>query len=168
MNYQKLQTRKQVGGVGVFAGLNLMRVDLCRKYKLKNFEFSQNFFMFCDKLEKSNYFLENIINHLDETFDSRLMMWLVADPIGDGGQWDMFTNLIEKYGVMPQSAMPESFQSSQSRMMNRLITRKLREYASMLRLSYGKGVKITQLRKDKEDMMNTVYFYSLYVSWDTS
>ena len=153
----KVTNQKSSGRCWGFAGLNLMRIDLCRKYNLKNFEFSQNYFMFCDKLEKSNYFLENIINNLNEEFDSRLMMWLVSDPIGDGGQWDMFTNLIEKYGVLPQSAMPESFQSSQSRMMNRLITRKLREFASVLRKMNNSGSKITDLRKVKGEMMNTVY-----------
>ncbi len=153
----KVTNQKASGRCWGFAGLNLMRIDLCRKYNLKNFEFSQNYFMFCDKLEKSNYFLENIINNLDEEYDSRLMMWLVSDPIGDGGQWDMFTNLIEKYGVLPQSAMPESFQSSQSRMMNRLITRKLREFASILRQMDKSGNKTTELRKAKEDMMSTVY-----------
>ena len=153
----KVTNQKASGRCWGFAGLNLMRVDLCRKYNLKNFEFSQNYFMFCDKLEKSNYFLENILNNLDEQYDSRLMMWLVADTIGDGGQWDMITNLIEKYGVLPQSAMPESFQSSQSRMMNRLITRKLREFSSILRALHDKGVKLTDLRKEKEEMMSVIY-----------
>ena len=113
--------------------------------------------MFCDKLEKANYFLENIINSLDKPFDSRLIMWLVSEPIQDGGQWDMFVNLMEKYGIIPQSAMPESFQSSQSYMMNRFISRKLRENAAMLRRNYSQGAKIMDLRKEKEKMMSTIY-----------
>ena len=40
-----------------FAGLNLFRIYLGRKYKLKDFQFSQSYFMFWDKLEKANYFL---------------------------------------------------------------------------------------------------------------
>ena len=70
--------------------------------------------------------MENIIITIEKPYDSRIMMWLLSEPIQDGGQWDMFANLIEKYGVLPQSVMPESFQSSQSRMMNRFLTRKLR------------------------------------------
>ena len=154
---KKVSNQKSSGRCWGFAGLNLMRIALSEKYKLDNFEFSQNYFMFFDKLEKSNYFLENIILTLDESYDSRLMMWLLSGPINDGGQWDMFVNLIEKYGVVPQSVMPESYQSSQSYLMNRFITRKLREFASDLRSAYKKGATKIQLRKNKEEMMQTIY-----------
>ena len=154
---QKVTNQKSSGRCWGFAGLNLMRISLAEKYNLKNFEFSQNYFMFFDKLEKSNYFLENIIQTLDESYDSRLMMHLLQSPVQDGGQWDMFVNLIEKYGVVPQSVMPESFQSSQSRMMNRFLTRKLREFAWTLRGMNKKGAKILELRKEKETMMSVIY-----------
>lgn len=154
---KKETNQKSSGRCWGFAGMNLMRLNLCKKYNLKSFEFSQNYFMFCDKLEKSNYFLENIIATLDESYESRLMTWLLSEPINDGGQWDMFVNLMEKYGVVPQSAMPESFQSSQSRMMNRFVTRKLRECASELRKQHKKGASITDLRKEKGQMMSVVY-----------
>ena len=154
---QKVTNQKSSGRCWGFAGLNLMRISLAEKYNLKNFEFSQNYFMFFDKLEKSNYFLENIIQTLDESYDSRLMMHLLQSPVQDGGQWDMFVNLIEKYGVVPQSVMPESFQSSQSRMMNRFLTRKLREFAWTLREMNKKGAKILELRKEKETMMSVIY-----------
>ena len=154
---EKVTNQKASGRCWGFAGLNLMRLSLAEKYNLKNFEFSQNYFMFCDKLEKSNYFLENILKTFDEAYDSRLMMHLLSEPVQDGGQWDMFVNLIEKYGVIPQSVMPESFQSSQSRMMNGFLTRKLREFAYVLRDKNKGGVKLTQLRKDKEEMLSTIY-----------
>ena len=154
---KKVTNQKSSGRCWGFAGLNLMRLSLCKKYNLDTFEFSQNYFMFCDKLEKANYFLENILSTLDESFDSRIMMWLLSEPIQDGGQWDMFVNLMEKYGAMPKSVMPESYQSSQSYMMNRLITRKLRENAYTLRQGSAKGLKIEDLRKLKEEMMNIIY-----------
>jgi bleomycin hydrolase len=149
--------QKSSGRCWGFAGLNLMRIALCKKYDLEEFEFSQNYFMFCDKLEKANYFLENILATLDESYESRLMCWLLADPIQDGGQWDMFVNLIEKYGVVPKTAMPESYQSSKSHMMNRLITRKLRENAATLRQRHGAGDKLETLRQLKTQMMAVVY-----------
>ncbi len=149
--------QKASGRCWGFAGLNLMRLSLAKKYNLKNFEFSQNYFMFYDKLEKSNYFLENILNTFDEKYDSRLMMYLLSNPVQDGGQWDMFVNLIEKYGVVPQSVMPETYQSSQSRMMNRFLTRKLREFAWTLREKHGQGLKLKDLRKIKSDMLSVIY-----------
>ena len=154
---EKVTNQKASGRCWGFAGLNLMRISLAEKYNLKDFEFSQNYFMFCDKLEKSNYFLENILKSFDEDYDSRLMMYLLSNPVQDGGQWDMFVNLIEKYGVLPQSVMPESFQSSQSRMMNRFLTRKLREFAWTLRKMNKKGAKLSELRKEKESMLSTIY-----------
>ena len=154
---EKVTHQKASGRCWGFAGLNLMRLSLAEKYNLKNFEFSQNYFMFCDKIEKSNYFLENILNTFDEAYDSRLMMYLLSSPIQDGGQWDMFVNLIEKYGVLPQSVMPESYQSSQSALMNRFITRKLREFGWTLREMNAKGAKLSELRKTKEEMLSTIY-----------
>ena len=149
--------QKASGRCWGFAALNLMRMELAKKYDLVNFELSQSYFMFYDKLEKSNYFLENILSTLDEDYDSRIIMWLVNNPIQDGGQWDMFVNLMEKYGIVPQSVMPESVHSSSSRAMNQIITRKLREFASILRNEYDSGTKMADLREIKISMMKSVY-----------
>ena len=153
----KVTNQKASGRCWGFAGLNLFRIYLGRKYNLKQFEFSQSYFMFWDKLEKANYFLENIISTMDESRDGRLIMHLLTNPIQDGGQWHMFINLINKYGAVPQSEMPESFQSSNSMRMNRMITRKLREYAMNLRDAHTKGAKLKKLRFMKEKMLETVY-----------
>ena len=153
----EVTNQKQSGRCWGFAGLNLMRLALGEKYNIEKFEFSQNYFIFWDKLEKSNYFLENILNTLDEDLESRIIMFLLTDPIQDGGQWDMFVNLIEKYGLVPQTVMPESQQSSYTRDLNRLLTRKLREFAFKLREANSAGQSISELRKLKPEMMQTVY-----------
>ena len=149
--------QKSSGRCWGFAGLNLFRIYLGRKYNLKKFEFSQSYFMFWDKFEKSNYFLENIITTLNEPRDGRLLMHLVSNPIQDGGQWHMFINLINKYGVVPQTEMPETFQSSKSMRMNRMITRKLREFSKTLRDANKKGATLKELRSIKTDMLGIVY-----------
>jgi len=153
----KVTNQKASGRCWGFAGLNLFRIYLGRKYNLENFEFSQNYFMFWDKLEKSNYFLENIIKTTAESLQSRLVMHLLNDPIEDGGQWHMFVNLIKKYGAVPQTEMPESFQSSNSMRMNRMITRKLRGFAQELRRAHNAGEKLEALRSRKENMLEAVY-----------
>ena len=86
-----------------------------------------------------------------------LVMWLLDSPIQDGGQWDMFVNLMEKYGIVPQSVMPESHNSSNSRAMNQIITRKLREFASILRNEHKTGKTLSDLRKIKVSMMKVVF-----------
>ena len=147
--------QKASGRCWGFAGLNLLRLEIVKKYNLSNFEFSQNYFMFWDKLEKSNYFLENILKTLGHVSDSRLIMHLLQAPVQDGGQWDMFVNLTEKYGLVPQSVMPETNHSSKSGMMNYLLTHKLREFASILRRF--KRLNIKKLREKKQEMISEIY-----------
>ena len=149
--------QKSSGRCWGFAGLNLLRLEIVKNYNLSNFEFSQNYFMFWDKLEKANYFLENILKTLDQNYDSRLMMHLLQAPVQDGGQWDMFVNLIEKYGLVPKSVMPETNHSSKSNMMNYFLTHKLRECAFILRKSKKPRTTIKQLRSKKEEMMSVIY-----------
>ena len=149
--------QKSSGRCWGFAGLNLFRIYLGRKHNLKDFQFSQSYFMFWDKLEKSNYFLESILKTTDLHWSSRLVMHLLDNPIQDGGQWDMWVNLINKYGVVPQSEMPESYSSSKSMRMNRMITRKLREFAKQLRESSQKSLSDSQLQSMKTDMLEEIY-----------
>jgi len=149
--------QKASGRCWGFAGLNLLRLGIVKKYNLSNFEFSQNYFMFWDKLEKANYFLENILKTLDDHYDSRIMMHLLQAPVQDGGQWDMFVNLIEKYGVVPQSVMPETNHSSRSGMMNYFLTHKLREFAFILRKLNQSKTKKINLRIKKEEMVSEIY-----------
>ena len=153
----RVTDQKSSGRCWGFAGLNLFRIYLGRKHNLKEFEFSQSYFMFWDKLEKANYFLENVIKTTNKSSNSRLIMHLLDNPIQDGGQWDMWVNLIKKYGVLPKSEMPESYQSSKSLRMNRMITRKLREFAKVIREAKQNLVSNTDLRVMKASMLKTVY-----------
>ena len=153
----KITNQKSSGRCWGYAGLNLFRVYLGRKHSLRNFEFSQTYFMFWDKLEKSNYFLNSIIDTAQESWDSRLIMHLLHNPIQDGGQWDMWVNLINKYGVVPKSEMPETYQSGKSMRMNRMITRKLREYAKKLREAVNNKTSAEEVIKLKNTMLSTVY-----------
>ena len=152
----KITNQRSSGRCWGYAGLNLFRIYLGRKHNLRNFEFSQTYFMFWDKLEKSNYFLNSVIETASENWDSRLMMHLLHSPIQDGGQWDMWVNLINKYGVVPKSEMPETYQSGKSMRMNRMITRKLREYAKELRDSINKQ-KSEEVYTLKNTMLSTIY-----------
>ena len=153
----KITNQRSSGRCWGYAGLNLFRIYLGRKHNLRNFEFSQTYFMFWDKLEKSNYFLNSVIETASENWDSRLMMHLLHSPIQDGGQWDMWVNLINKYGVVPKSEMPETYQSGKSMRMNRMITRKLREYAKELRDSINKQKSEKEVYALKNIMLSTIY-----------
>ena len=144
--------QKASGRCWGFAGLNLMRLQVVDSLNLNTFEFSQNYFMFWDKLEKANYFLENIIKSRNESYESRLITHLLKAPVQDGGQWDMFVNLIDKYGAVPKDVMPETNHSSKSGAMNYILTHKLREFASILRKKPEKNSGAI-----KKDMMEIIY-----------
>nr|CAG8590966.1 12243_t:CDS:2 [Entrophospora candida] len=115
-----------------------------------------NIHAFSDKIELED-FLENIISLAGEDVDSRLVQYLIQDPVSDGGQWDMIINLLEKYGVVPKSVFPESFSSSSSSHLNWIVTTKLREFAYKLRGLHEAGNSEVQLRKAKIGMMEEIY-----------
>ena len=126
--------QKQSGRCWMFAALNTMRHDMQQKFNLPdNFELSQAYQFFWDKFEKSNYFYQNVIKTAKKPTDSRKVSWLMNEPQNDGGQWDMLCALISKYGVMPKAAMPESFNSSNSRGIDEVLNNKLRHDPVILR-----------------------------------
>lgn len=145
------------GRCWLFAGLNLFRVEAMTHLNVEKFELSQNYQMFWDKLEKANHFMESILRTLDEPVDGRLIMFLLQHPIQDGGQWDMFLNLVEKYGVLPKTFMPETESSSNTGWMSALITAKLREAAAELRRMHASGENAQALSERKMAIMSEVY-----------
>lgn len=153
-----ITAQKKSGRCWLFAGLNVVRWHIMQKLNLKTFELSQSYQMFFDKFEKANYFLESILETLDEETDSRLIAHLLKNPVEDGGQWDMFYNTVEKYGVVPKAIMPESFESSSTIKMNWLLTLRLRKDACILRESYSKGTSIEDLKNMKDEMLKDIYF----------
>jgi len=95
-----ITNQRASGRCWLFAATNVFRVAVMRRYNLKEFELSQAYLFFWDKLEKANYFLEQILDTVDEDLDGRLVQTLLSSPVGDGGQWDMVANLVEKYGLV--------------------------------------------------------------------
>jgi len=152
-----ITNQKQSGRCWMFAALNLMRIEVMKNLNLKTVELSQSYPLFYDKLEKTNYFLDSIIKTVNEPLEERLVSHLLTDPLCDGGQWDMFVNLVKKYGVVPKDAMPESISSSATRELDRYLTLKLREFAHTIRSSHEKGKSVDELYNMKEEMLNTIY-----------
>lgn len=153
----KVCNQKQSGRCWMFASYNVMRLEIMKKLNIENMELSQNYPLFYDKLEKANHFLENMLDVIDEPLDSRVVSYLLKDPMGDGGQWDMFRSLVAKYGVVPKEVMPETNVSSATREMDTYLTTKLREFASQFRKKYAAGVSVDELRVDKKEMMKVIY-----------
>lgn len=158
--------QKSSGRCWLFATTNVIRHEVMKKLKLKEFQLSQSYLFFWDKLNKSNYYLELSIENADLPVDDRLVNFLANDLISDGGQWDMAVNLLETYGLVPQPVYPESFHSSASSPINSLLKLKLREHALTLRAlssslkadgSVSPESAISTLRAKKEELMQEIY-----------
>ena len=149
--------QRRSGRCWLFATLNLFRVGAMKKMNVKEFEFSQAHIHFWDKLERANHFLEAILETSDRPVDDRTIHFLLSDPIGDGGQWNMATNLIRKHGLVPMSAYPESHSSSSTRSMNTVLKDILRTTASEIRGILDDGGSKNEARKHKEERMKEIW-----------
>lgn len=153
----EVYNQKQSGRCWMFASLNVMEYHLCKNHNLKSFELSQNYSLFYDKFERCNYFLESIVKTFNEDIHSRIVSHLLKDPIGDGGQWDMFKNIVQKYGVVPKYSMPETFNSSATNAMNFYLTKMLRMFAKDLRNAHEQGKNSDEINAMIKEMMKKVH-----------
>lgn len=149
--------QKRSGRCWMFASLNTMRYRVMKKLGLKAFELSQAYPLFWDKYERSNWFFECVIATASEPLDSREVSYLLADPICDGGQWDMFCSLVKKYGVVPKEAMPETACSSNTGDMDKYLTRYLRAGAKRLRDVIAAGGDGDAIAAAKAELMQGAY-----------
>jgi bleomycin hydrolase len=151
----KVTNQERSGRCWLFAGLNLLRVGVMRETGLKDFEFSQNYAMFWDKLERANYFLEAIIETAGRDVDDRTVAFLLETVAGDGGQWNMFAALVAKHGLVPKGYMPETQSSSNTARMNSMLRYQLRQGARAVRAATAEGLEAA--RAAKAEVLEVVY-----------
>lgn len=151
--------QKSSGRCWIFSTLNLLRDKVAKELNLGNFEFSQNYISFYDHLEKSNHFLEEVMETADKPLDDRLVSWLFSCPLiqDDGGWWDSAVALCKKYGVVPKEAMPETYQATNTYAMNSIIDAKLREDGLVLRKEIAQKKDISHIRELKNSMLKEIY-----------
>ena len=131
----KASNQKNSGRCWLFAFLNMLRLKMIEQHNIfdKDFEFSHIYPFFYDKLERTNYFLNNIAETRKKPLTDRLVNHLLNEPINDGGQWNMIVNLYNKYGMIPKQCMSETYQSNSTSNVNDFLNNKLKEYARKLR-----------------------------------
>ncbi len=152
-----ITSQEKSGRCWMFTSLNSLRPKIINDKKLSEFTFSTNYLYFYDMLEKSNLFLENCIATAGKPLDDRKVEWLLKSPVGDGGVWNSFANLVDKYGLVPQKAMPETHHSNNTSWLRRILNRKLREHALTLREMANSGSDKESIRQQKMGMMHDVY-----------
>ena len=159
-----ISNQKHSGRCWMYTGLNVLRAKVIEKYQLDDFQFSHNYLFFYDQLEKANMFYNGMIETAFLPLNDRKVEWLLKNPIGDGGQWTGVVDLITKYGMVPETAMPETYQSENTSMMSRLIRRKMREDGMALR-ELGKSRMapeiVMQMKNEKLAEIYKILAYSL-------
>lgn len=153
--------QKSSGRCWLFTGLNVLRAEMIAKYNLGSFQFSQDYLFFYDQLEKSNLFLSLIINHIKEPLDSKDNEWLFKNTLSDGGQFTGVSDLVMKYGLVPSTVQPETFNADNTHKISELMTLKLKEYALELRDMYAneknQKAKTERLEARKIEMLSNIY-----------
>lgn len=154
--------QKSSGRCWLFASLNVFRPMVIEKYNLGNFQFSQNYLFFYDQLEKANLFLQAIISTSDKPMEDRQVEWLFKNPIGDGGVWGGFVNLVDKYGLVPSTVMPETNSSNKTSQMSAVLTTLLRKDALILRKAMLQKKSGEEIQNLKTQMLAEVYKVLVY------
>ncbi|MCR4562728.1 MAG: C1 family peptidase [Bacilli bacterium] len=148
--------QKNSGRCWIFAGLNVLREIVAKELGLKKFELSQNYVSLFDKIEKANFALETILVLGERDHDDRELRHILSDPVSDGGQWDMFVNLVKKYGVVPQSVFHETWHSDHTRETNFLVNAAIRKFAADAAPLLREG-KMNEARALKNEVMERIY-----------
>jgi bleomycin hydrolase len=151
----KVTNQERSGRCWLFAGLNLLRVGAMKKMGLKEFEFSQNYIMFWDKIERANYFLEAVIETADRDIDDRTVAYLLQSVADDGGQWNMFVAIVRKHGLVPKAFMPETQSSSDTGRMNSVLRTLLRQGVRSVREAAAGGTEAA--RAEKANVLRVIY-----------
>ncbi|MCW3785198.1 aminopeptidase C [Plebeiibacterium sediminum] len=152
-----ITNQNKSGRCWLFTSLNVFRPVAMNHFNVSSFEFSQIYLYFWDLFEKSNLFLNNILNTSDRGFDDEKVSWYFKYPVDDGGQWINFVNLAEKYGMVPKEAMEETYSSNNTSWLTKLLNRKLREQALELRDMKNDGKNNKQIHDRKVEMLGDVY-----------
>ena len=147
----------QSGRCWIFSAMNVLREALIKELKIEgDFELSQNYIAFYDKLEKANWFMECVKKELATDLDAEKMRFLLEGAVSDGGQWNMLVSLVEKYGVCPKDAYPESFQAGHTHKLNSLMNRRLRKFALEAKSAFDAGNQAA-IDKLQQETLKEVY-----------
>ncbi len=147
------------GRCWLFAAANVLRERIARELNLEQFELSQSYLAFWDKLERAHYFLNAMLETAELPADDRTVSFLLQTGVHDGGQWGMFTNIVRKYGVVPKDVYDETYQSSHTQSMNRVLNRNLKVSAIRLRKMKRENAGEEAIEAEVRAIMGRVYAF---------
>lgn len=153
----QITDQQRSGRCWIFAATNLLRLALAKRLNLETFDFSQTFVHFYDKLEKANTFLAAMVELHERPLDDRLITHLLNECMGDGGYWQSFVNIVNKYGIVPAQYFKDTESSQNTDQMNKaLVAVLMRAVAKMRQLDAPADTPVVtepQLLKIKQEAM---------------
>ncbi len=152
-----ISNQRSSGRCWMFTSMNVLRPGVVETFDLSSFDFSHNYNYFWDLFEKSNLFLENIIESAALSMDDREVVEHFRSPVGDGGVWNHFYNLSVKYGVVPKEVMPETVHSESTSSMVSVIKERLRKGGIEIRDAVAEKGKKADTQAIKSETLKDVY-----------
>ena len=154
---QSITDQKQSGRCWMFSGFNVLRSNFANRTDSLTVDLSQGYTFFWDQLEKSNLFLQGVIDNAEKPMNDRIVQFFFQHPINDGGTFCGVSDLVDKYGLVPHEVMPETVSSNDTRRISALIASKLREFGLELRTMVAQKKSAKEIKAAKEEMLSTVY-----------
>ena len=154
---QSIHDQKQSGRCWMFSGFNVMRSAFAQRTDSLVVDLSHDYLFFWDQLEKSNLFLQGVIDCADKPIDDERVRFFFKSPINDGGTYCGVVDLVAKYGLVPSEIMPETYSSDNTSKVASLLKSKLREFGLQLRDMVAKGKSKADIKAEKTRMLATVY-----------
>lgn len=154
---QSITDQKSSGRCWMFSGFNVLRSVFANRTDSLSVELSQDYLFFYDQLEKANLFLQGVIDCASKPIDDQRVQFFFKSPLGDGGTFCGVADLVDKYGLVPSSVMPETYSSNNTSKATSLIKSKLREYGLQLRAMVAEGKKASELKQEKTMMLGKIY-----------
>ena len=155
---QSIHNQKQSGRCWMFSGLNVLRSNFAKRHQdTLSVAFSHDYLFFYDQLEKANLMLQGVIDNAQKPLDDQRMQFFFRHPISDGGTFCGVADLADKYGLVPQSVVPETYSAENTSRMARLISSKLREFGLELHEMCSSKTSAKAIQNRKAEMLSTIY-----------
>lgn len=157
----KRYDQKDTSKCWIFAGFNTIKRHMAENMNMDvmQFELSDNYISFFDKIEKSNYIYEEAIKLKTTDLKKIVKMNILNKPGSEEGKWLLFKNVINKYGIVPLSVMQNNKATQDTEELDKIYNQKVEKDILELIKWKQQGKTVKELRKQKEQYIKENYIF---------
>ena len=143
----------------IYAGINVIKHNIAKNLNIDimNLELSNTYISFFDKLEKSNNTYENIIELENTDLDYIHKEKIIRFCASEGGYWQWFVAIVNKYGIVPMTFMPDVVESTNYEKVGNILTEKVKKDVSYLLKLKNNNESKEKLREIKNRFLQENY-----------